>query len=136
MSIQKSALIVFGGWEGHEPQKAASFYAEQRLQHGYTVELSDTLDAYLDAERLAALSLTVPVWTMGTITREQEQGLLHAARGRVGIAGWHGTMGDSSGSAAGGEGRVFDCSLGHVLADFDVLKAWTIVTRGMLWASR
>ena len=32
---------------------------------------------------------------MGTITGEQEAGLLDAVRGGVGIAGWHGGMGDS-----------------------------------------
>ena len=35
-----------------------------------------------------------------------------------------------------GAGRVFYCSLGHVLADFDVPEARTIVQRGMLWAAR
>ena len=38
--------------------------------------------------------LIVPVWTMGTITQEQE-GLLDAVRSGVGVAGWHGGMGDS-----------------------------------------
>ena len=32
---------------------------------------------------------------MGTITGEQEGGLLKAIKGGVGIAGWHGGMGDS-----------------------------------------
>jgi type 1 glutamine amidotransferase len=57
--------------------------------------VSDTLDVYLDPDKLTALDLIVPVWTMGTITREQEQGLLAAVQGGVGIAGWHGGMGDS-----------------------------------------
>jgi len=37
----------------------------------------------------------VPVWTMGQISDEQEKGLLEAVRSGVGIAGWHGGMGDS-----------------------------------------
>ena len=32
---------------------------------------------------------------MGTITREQEAGLLNAIKGGVGVAGWHGGMGDA-----------------------------------------
>ena len=56
---------------------------------------SDTLDVYLDADKMEALDLIVPIWTMGTITREQEKGLLDAVKGGVGIAGWHGGMGDS-----------------------------------------
>jgi type 1 glutamine amidotransferase len=34
-----------------------------------------------------------------------------------------------------GNGRVFYCSLGHTVADFDVPEAREIVRRGMLWAS-
>jgi type 1 glutamine amidotransferase len=44
---------------------------------------------------MSALSLVVPVWTMGTITKEQSQGLLEAVKSGVGIAGWHGCMADS-----------------------------------------
>ncbi len=41
------------------------------------------------------LSLVVPIWTMGTITKEQEAGLLAAVKSGVGIGGWHGGMADS-----------------------------------------
>jgi type 1 glutamine amidotransferase len=44
---------------------------------------------------MASLALIVPVWTMGTITHDQEVGLLEAVKGGVGVAGWHGGMGDS-----------------------------------------
>jgi type 1 glutamine amidotransferase len=43
-------------------------------EDGFEVEIADSLDALLDGERLGALSLIVPVWTMGTITAEQEAG--------------------------------------------------------------
>jgi len=62
---------------------------------GFQVEVRDTLDAYLEKEKMAALSLIVPVWTMGQITKEQRIGLLDAIKSGVGIAGWHGGMGDS-----------------------------------------
>lgn len=87
--------MVYGGWEGHEPKQVAELWSGILRGDGYTVELSDTLDAYLDSERLSSLSLIVPIWTMGTITPEQEQGLLTAVAGGVGIAGWHGPMADS-----------------------------------------
>lgn len=35
-----------------------------------------------------------------------------------------------------GAGKVFYCSLGHVLADFDVPQARELVRRGLLWATR
>ena len=87
----KSALMVWGGWPGHEPKQCVDIFAPWLESQGYRVEVSDTLDAYLD-KKLRELSLVVPVWTQGTITREQEKGLLDAVKGGVGIAGWHGGM--------------------------------------------
>lgn len=91
----KSALIVWGGWAGHEPRQCAELFAPILRDEGYEVEVSDTLDSYLDTAKLAALDLIVPIWTQDTITPEQERGLLGAIEGGVGIAGWHGGMGDS-----------------------------------------
>ncbi len=91
----KSALFVWGGWEGHEPKQCVDIFAPLLQEQGYEVEISDTLDSYLDQDRMRSLSLVVQVWTMGTITNEQEKGLLEAIEGGVGFAGWHGGMGDS-----------------------------------------
>ena len=93
--MTKKALLVWGGWEGHEPQLTSAFFAEKLRERDYAVEVRDTLDAYLDAELVNGMDLIVPVWTMGTITREQEKGLLNAIASGIGVAGWHGTMGDS-----------------------------------------
>ena len=91
----KLALMVWGGWDGHEPKQCADIFAPFLLEQGYDVEISDTLDSYLDTERMHSLDLVVPIWSMGTIAPEQEKGLLEAVRSGVGIAGWHGGMADS-----------------------------------------
>lgn len=91
----KKALFVYGGWEGHQPKQSAELFAGILRGEGYAVELSDTLDTYLDAEKMRGFDLIVPTWTMGTITTEQERGLLDAVRSGVGVAGWHGCMADS-----------------------------------------
>ena len=91
----KKALMVWGGWMGHEPDQCVDIFAPYLRSQGYDVTVSDTLDAYLNTELMASLDLVVPVWTMGTITNEQEKGLLDAVKSGVGIAGWHGGMGDS-----------------------------------------
>lgn len=91
----KKALIVFGGWEGHEPKLCTEIFAPLLRERGYDVTLSDTLDIYLNQEFLQGLNLIVPLWTMGTITKEQEKGLLTAVAGGVGLAGWHGGMADA-----------------------------------------
>ncbi len=213
----KKALVVWGGWEGHDPKPCAELYAPILRDKGFDVEVSDSLDSYLDQGKMQALSLVVPIWTMGTMTKEQESGLLSAVQSGVGIAGWHGGMADSfrnnteyqwmvggqwvahpgniidytvniihhddpvmtglqdfrmhseqyymhvdpgnevlatttfntaiapwvNGTVMPvvwkrmwGQGRVFYCSLGHKVTDFDVPEAREIVIRGMLWASR
>ena len=91
----KSALFVCGGWEGHEPEKCARLFAPFLEKNGYDVEISTTLDSYLDAEKMRSLDLIVPIWTMGSITEEQERGLVGAVEGGVGLAGWHGGMADA-----------------------------------------
>ncbi len=89
------ALIVQGGWDGHEPKQVSEIFEGVLKKHEFEVEVSDTLDSYLDAEKLKALDLIVPVWTAGEISNEQWQGLSEAVRSGVGIAGVHGGMGDS-----------------------------------------
>lgn len=91
----KKALIVYGGWEGHEPKLCTEIFAPMLRERGYDVTLSDTLDIYLNQEFMQGLDLIVPIWTMGTITKEQEKGLLNAVASGVGIAGWHGGMADA-----------------------------------------
>ena len=91
----KKVLFVWGGWHGHEPKQCVDIYAPFLLEQGYEVEVADTLDVYLNKSKMESLSLLVPVWTNGTISDEQEQGLLEAIRNGVGIAGWHGCMADS-----------------------------------------
>jgi hypothetical protein len=91
----KRALFVWGGWEGHEPKQCVDIFAAILRQENYEVEVHDTLDVYLDEERMRAQDLIVQMWTMGSITPEQEQGLLETIKSGVGIAGWHGGLGDS-----------------------------------------
>lgn len=91
----KKAIMVWGGWMGHEPDQCVAIFRPYLESQGYDVEVYDTLDVYLDTDKMLALDLIVPVWTMGTITNEQEKGLLDAVKAGVGIGGWHGGMGDS-----------------------------------------
>ena len=91
----KSVLFVWGGWDGHEPKQCVDVLAPIMQNQGYSVEVSDTLDAFLDEDKVKSLDLIVPVWTMGNITGEQATGMIQAVRSGVGIGGWHGGMGDS-----------------------------------------
>lgn len=91
----KRAMITWGGWNGHEPQACSEIFAAVLRGEGYDVEVYDTLDIYLDAEKMASYDLITPIWTMSTITKEQEKGLLDTIKAGTGLAGWHGGMADS-----------------------------------------
>jgi uncharacterized protein len=91
----KKVLYVWGGWKGHEPKQSVNIFVPWMKSEGAEVIVSDTLDSYLDESLMESLDLVVQIWTMGKITKEQETGLLKIIKGGVGLAGWHGGLGDS-----------------------------------------
>ena len=93
--MKKQALIVQGGWDGHEPVEVSERFAKVLTAEGFDAEVSDTLDSFLDLEKLESLDLIVPCWTMGEITNEQCNNVVEAVAGGVGMAGCHGGMCDS-----------------------------------------
>lgn len=216
--MTKRALMIWGGWEGHEPEACTNLFAGELRNAGVDVTVSNSLDSLFDQDIMANADLIVPCVTMADLSREQEQAMLAAVRDGAGLAGWHGGMGDAfrlncdyqfavggqfvqhpagfvdyevnitqhdheitkglgtfamhseqyylhvdptnhvlaTTTFAGsedlpwidgavipvtwtrtyGEGKVFYCSLGHELKDFEVPEARTMVTRGLLWAMR
>lgn len=93
--MAKTALIFYGGWEGHEPGKVAPRFGRILEGHGYDVDLVETLDVLADADRMATYDLIVPMYTQREISKEQEAGLLGAVKSGAGLGGWHGGMGDA-----------------------------------------
>jgi type 1 glutamine amidotransferase len=93
--MERKALIVQGGWGGHEPNQVSEIFCDILTKEGFEVEVSDNLDSFLDETKLMGLNLIVPVWTMGEIKNEQLQPVLKAVASGVGIAGCHGGMCDS-----------------------------------------
>lgn len=91
-----SALIVWGGWEGHEPALVAHLFQDLLEAEGFEVTVSDSLDSFLDRELLDKVALIVPIVTMGHLTPEQRTGIVRAiAEGGKGLAGCHGGMCDA-----------------------------------------
>lgn len=93
--MKKRALIVQGGWDGHEPEKVASIFQNILEAENFAVEVADSLDAYADVEKLKSLDLIVPHWTMGTIEQKYVNNISEAVMSGVGLAGCHGGMCDS-----------------------------------------
>ncbi|MCR6098773.1 ThuA domain-containing protein [Salipaludibacillus agaradhaerens] len=93
--MAKKALIVWGGWDGHEPEQVAHIFKDILMEENIHVEMSDTLEAYADAEKLKSFDLIVPHWTMGQIKDHYVHHISDAVQLGVGIAGCHGGMCDS-----------------------------------------
>jgi len=91
----KKALIVWGGWLGHQPEEVSAIFRSMMEDEGYEVEVSDTLAAFDDAEKLKTLDLIIPVWTMGEISQERVNHVSEAVQSGVGLAGCHGGMCDA-----------------------------------------
>jgi type 1 glutamine amidotransferase len=103
--MKKRALIVQGGWWGHYPADVAEIFRGILEEEGLEAEVSGTLDAWIDLEKLRGLDLIVPLWTMGKGTEDNEEGIpidlpqianvVQAVAGGVGLAGCHGGMCDT-----------------------------------------
>jgi type 1 glutamine amidotransferase len=89
------ALITWGGWPGHEPDKVAALCAGWLRDAGMQVEVTDSLSCFDDAGALAGLSLIVPIWTMSTIEKHQSENAAAAVAAGVGLGGCHGGMCDA-----------------------------------------
>ncbi len=111
--MAKRALVVAGGWDGHEPKQATERFLPFLKANGFEVIVRDSMAAYTDKPLMDSLSLVVPCWTMGNFEGTQERGLLDAIAAGVGIAGWHGGMGDSFRSACDYQFMVGGQFVGH-----------------------
>ncbi len=89
------ALIVQGGWDGHEPKLTSRRFAGLLEKNGFKTEISDTLDCFSDLGALLSLDLIVACWTMGTIDRAYSKNVARAVGAGVGLAGCHGGMCDA-----------------------------------------
>ncbi len=91
----KKALLFQGGWNGHEPVEVSDYFKKILEEEGFEVQISDSLDALNDGEALKDLHLIIPVWTMGTMTKEQATNVSEAVARGVGLVGCHGGMCDA-----------------------------------------
>jgi type 1 glutamine amidotransferase len=90
----REALIVWGGWSGHEPEKGASIVGGMLEEEGFKVYVENTTEAFADPA-IADMSLIVPIYTMSKIEKEELDNLTAAVRSGVGLAGYHGGMCDA-----------------------------------------
>jgi type 1 glutamine amidotransferase len=90
----REALIVWGGWSGHEPELGAHIVSDMLKKEGFETYIENTTEAFADPA-IADMSLIVPIYTMSKIEKEELDNLTRAVKGGVGLAGYHGGMGDA-----------------------------------------
>lgn len=90
----KKALIVYGGWPGHEPEQCAQVVRDMLRRNDFEVQVENQTAAFA-ATDLDRLDLIVPIVTRSTITKPECDKLTAAVRAGVGLAGFHGGMCDA-----------------------------------------
>jgi type 1 glutamine amidotransferase len=94
--MKRKALILCGGWDGHEPKQVTERFKGFLESENFEVSVSETTDALQDTKLLMGLDLFVPVWTMGKeLPKPFFEPLLEAVGAGVGVAGCHGGMCDA-----------------------------------------
>jgi hypothetical protein len=78
----RKAMIVWGGWPGHDPDLCAAMIRGWLTQEGFEVRVETTTAAFADPA-IHDLSLIVPIYTMAKIEKaEGAQSLRRGARRR------------------------------------------------------
>jgi type 1 glutamine amidotransferase len=91
----KKALLLVGGWDGHQPELVAKRFSTFLEEAGFEVQLERSLDILQEREYLFSLDLFVPIWTMGELHSKLTNHLADAIGSGVGVAGCHGGMCDA-----------------------------------------
>lgn len=92
----RKVLFLYGGWDGHEPEKFAAYMTGWMKEEGADIRMFTSLDPYTDKTLMDSIDLVIQIFTMSQVTPEQEKGLLAAIeQNGTGMAGWHGGMCDA-----------------------------------------
>lgn len=91
----KKALIVRGGWDGHQPVEVSLVFEKLLKEEGFEVDISEDLNIFENLETIMQYSLIIPVYTMSEIKDEYVQNICTAVESGIGLAGCHGGMCDS-----------------------------------------
>lgn len=90
----RKALIVWGGWAGHDPDLCAAMIRGWLTDEGFEVTIETSTEVFGDPA-IHDLDLIIPIYTMSKIDRAHGQNLCAAVEKGVGLAGHHGGMCDA-----------------------------------------
>ena len=95
MPARRKALVVRGGWYGHQPVEATDLFVPHLRVSEFDVDIHDSPQIYADADYMAGVDLVMQCMTMSTIEPAEFAGLRAAVAAGTGLAGWHGGIADS-----------------------------------------
>jgi type 1 glutamine amidotransferase len=95
--MARKAMILCGGWDGHEPKLVSERFKKFLETENFEVSIEENIKNAIDKDRLAEIDLLVPVWTMCNepLGYGFFEPLLDAVGGGLGMAGCHGGMCDA-----------------------------------------
>ena len=91
----KKVLVVYGGWNGHQPEYFANKISDWLKTQNANVFISDSTSIYTNGKLMNKLDLIIQHITMSEITDDQLNGLIKAVANGTGLAGCHGGLADS-----------------------------------------
>jgi type 1 glutamine amidotransferase len=90
----KQALIVWGGWEGHQPELCSEVIRRMLTEENFQVLVKAGTESFADPD-LSRFDLIIPIVTMSSILEAESKQLTTTIESGTGLAGFHGGMGDS-----------------------------------------
>lgn len=95
--MKQKALILCGGWDGHEPKLVCERFKKFLEAEGFDVQVEEKLDIMQDLARLKEQDLIIPIWTMcnENLPKPYFEPIAEAIGSGVGLAGCHGGMCDA-----------------------------------------
>lgn len=94
----KRALILCGGWPGHDPEAVAARFASALREAGCETETIRSIEPFADREWLGRFDLLVPVWSYtgkDALPDAWAVNIVDAVANGMGVAGCHGGMCDA-----------------------------------------
>jgi type 1 glutamine amidotransferase len=90
----RKAIIVWGGWQGHEPEQCAGIVSELLAEDGFQAEVTSDLGIF-GSPVLAEVDLLIPIITGEVLEKAHAETLVKAVRGGLGLGGHHGALATS-----------------------------------------
>ncbi|RNF35688.1 ThuA domain-containing protein [Paracoccus methylarcula] len=90
----KTALIFWGGWQGHEPEACSRIVEEMLANEGFDVRREEGTKVLAETD-LDRFDLIVPLVTQVQVEKDELQNLVAAIEGGTGLGGFHGGMADA-----------------------------------------